>query len=698
MRPLAVVRSAGLVLVMVVSILTSGTGPLVQAPAAQPAGAQPAGALAGGALAGGGQPGEPGPSPPQARGGRVTLVSQTPWVAPGGDFELRLDVDGVVAPRTVEVVVRVYQAVTSRSQFRQTLEGELLGEELWQSPPTPVGAAAGAGTGAAPVAVTIGLQTPGTSADPDRLTLVQPGVHPVGVELRDAMTGAFIDRVITHLVRQRSDAAAPLAVAWLQPFAAPPALRPDGSVALDEPSKADLATTAEALVDSDAALTVVPRPETLEALATDDPNLLSKLSGNLGRRQVVGEPYVAIDVDALVGAGLTDELAAQRTRGSHVTSTALGAPDDGKTWLSQGPVSAAALDALASVQRLVVPEEALDPLDRSLTLASPFLVQGAGGRPIETAVVDDGLAAHFVGDGDQVLAANHLLADLAVLAYDAPGLTRGVVVRPPASWQPSTPFLATVLAALGQGPVVRAVTLDQLFAQVPRASVDGADLVRTLVSHPTPPLAMADEVRRVRVDLTSFTTVAGPDADQVDLLERLLLVATGSFSEPERGAYLAATRAAIGARLSMVGILSEGSFRLTSREATIPLTLVNRLDVDMQVSLGLKSDKLDFTATSPPGIRSTSLPLTLHPGNNPVMIPVEARTSGDFPLLITMRSPDGRLEVATTRLTVRSTFLSGVGIALSAGAGLFLLGWWIRHWRTVRRDRRLVTAAATELA
>ena len=37
---------------------------------------------------------------------------------------------------------------------------------------------------------------------------------------------------------------------------------------------------------------------------------------------------------------------------------------------------------------------------------------------------------------------------------------------------------------------------------------------------------------------------------------------------------------------------------------------------------------------------------------------------------------------------------SGVGIILSIGAGLFLLAWWAKHWRTARRARHLVEAPA----
>jgi hypothetical protein len=50
----------------------------------------------------------------------------------------------------------------------------------------------------------------------------------------------------------------------------------------------------------------------------------------------------------------------------------------------------------------------------------------------------------------------------------------------------------------------------------------------------------------------------------------------------------------------------------------------------------------------------------------------------------------GGAELVESRLTIVSTVFSGVGIVLSIGAGLFLLLWWGRHWRTSRRDRRRV--------
>jgi hypothetical protein len=47
--------------------------------------------------------------------------------------------------------------------------------------------------------------------------------------------------------------------------------------------------------------------------------------------------------------------------------------------------------------------------------------------------------------------------------------------------------------------------------------------------------------------------------------------------------------------------------------------------------------------------------------------------------------------LAQSRLTVRSTAISGVGTALSIGALLFLLVWWANHLRG-HRSRRLVAS------
>ena len=617
--------------------------------------------------------------------GRISLASQTSWVDAAGSYTVRVDIANVREPQSLELAVTLHQAVRSRSQFSRTLDGGLLGDVLWRGPVLPLAGAELDRGGAIPV--TVDLRGPDEPYEPGRPALPRPGVHPVRVELRDTGTGDVLDAFTTHLVRSRDDDAVALAVAWLQPLGAPPALQPDGSVALDEAVRRRLALITRALGEDPLAVTLEPTPETLDALSALEPELVADLRAAIGAAQVLAGPYVDVDAAALVAASLEEELAAQRRRGSAVLAAHLGSTIDPATEVAD--VADVAPGTLAGVERLVAPEETFTPLERPLTLANPFVVRTDDDRLVEAAAIDPGLSVHFAND-DQVLGASHLLADLAVLAYDAPGLTRGVVVRPPSGWTASADFLVPALEGLGRGPVVRPVTLDQLFEEVPLASAGGSELIRTVRPDAAPaPALPGTELRGVRQDLASLTTMAADEG--VAAIERLLLVAAAEdLSDRQRREYLEAARRGVDDLLGRVEILSSGSFRLTSREATIPLTVVNDLDAPMQVWLVLESDKLDFVDAEPGTSGSAAIPLALQPGITPVVVPVEARTSGNFPLLITLRSPDGRLEVASVRLTVRSTFLSGVGIALSAGAGLFLCVWWARHWRTARRARRLV--------
>ena len=148
-------------------------------------------------------------------------------------------------------------------------------------------------------------------------------------------------------------------------------------------------------------------------------------------------------------------------------------------------------------------------------------------------------------------------------------------------------------------------------------------------------------------------------------------------------------------RRDSVGLVDPGGFTLTAREGTIPLTLTAEPPYPLRVCLRLTSDKLDFLDEpgSSPGRYDKRL--LLRAENTPVEVRVRARTPGAFPLDVVVRSCDGQLELGTSRVTVRATAPSGLGLVLSGGAGAFLLVWWARHWRTVRRRRRLVAAPAS---
>jgi hypothetical protein len=77
--------------------------------------------------------------------------------------------------------------------------------------------------------------------------------------------------------------------------------------------------------------------------------------------------------------------------------------------------------------------------------------------------------------------------------------------------------------------------------------------------------------------------------------------------------------------------------------------------------------------------------LTLDATRQELEVPVRLERQGDLRLGLAVVSPDGQLLLAQSELTVRSRQLSGVGVVLSVGAGLFLLVWWGRHLLSSRR-------------
>lgn len=617
----------------------------------------------------------------------LALASQTAWVGESGRFTMRLDVDAVRRPQDLRLDVTVHRAVRTRSQFARTLEGELLGSSVHDDEVAFDELRFDPG-GAVPVQI--------------ELPSLRTGVYPVSVAIVDAEAREPVAFLVTHLVKVDDEPAeVPLNVAWVQTYGAPPSLQPEGDVRIDDDELDQLRTIA-AQLDSGVPMTIVPTPETVAALATlDAGQTVEALAGLLADHQVLSTPFVDLDVGALAGAGRVEDVNRQRLIGDQVLADVLGVRADVRTWSLTGPVTRSALRAVADlgVRQVVFDEDALAPLDADvtggLTLARPYAVDVSAGADLDAVSVDRGLLAHFE-EADEVLGAHRLLADLAVLHLDAPGTPRGVVVRPPEDWTPTDAFLGTVVANLATSPMLRPVTVDGLFDAVePLVDDDDEPVVRELAEVRAPSLGFDPaDVDRARATMQGLgSLLVEPSAAGLEVLDRLLLVAeSADLGDGTRERYLDAVGDRVATASTRVQVPGERTYRLTAREGTIPLILVNENEFAVQVDVELTSDKLAFAGSDDPG-RLVIRGLVLDAGQTTTeAVAVKSRTSGAFPLNVTVRSPDGRLELSATRYTITSTVASGVGLVLSVGAGAFLLVWWASHWRRVARARRLVAA------
>jgi Family of unknown function (DUF6049) len=326
---------------------------------------------------------------------------------------------------------------------------------------------------------------------------------------------------------------------------------------------------------------------------------------------------------------------------------------------------------------------------QKLTPTQPFLVR-AGRRQLQTAVADTGLASHFDNVVDPVLAANHLLADLAVVYLDRPGADRRAMVAvAPRQWRADRNFVDAAVAGLSQHPILDAISLDGLFSAVqPARGDDGRTLVRTLASPPPGGLTdVVPEMRTARRRLDALGSVLGPtSAAHAALEERLLLAQSSELRTTRvRQPYVDAVLQGVESQARAIRMPTGRSITLTARKGEIPVTFQNRTGVPAKVVVKVESDKLFFP-------RGNTQALDLARRNTTERFPVELRTSGAFPLSIRLESPDGNLLIDETRLTVRSTAASRVSLGVSLGAALFLAIWWGRHVLRGRRARRLVPA------
>lgn len=604
-----------------------------------------------------------------------------------GDFTMRLRLGRPSGPAPQEIAVTVYPAVFTRSEFDVTLGDKATAPPALPVQVFPVSSLVPTADGALPVVLRL----------TDRLSLGKDdGVFPLRVELRERAGGKVLQRFTTYVIHLPAQhTGAKLGLSMVVPLGAAPGLPASGARQLKDLDALASATSAlDALRTTPFAL--APTPETLTTLAssTDERAVatLKALQQRAASATVLAGTYVPTNLPALLATGLAKDAISQVVRGASVVTDVLKVRPDARTWLAAEPMDGAALTMLArrGIDRVVAVEPDLKALPgQKLTLTQPFVLEGAG-RQVQGVVADPGLARHLDNQIDPVLGASRLVADLAVIYLDQPSADRrGVVALGPAGWRADRAFLDTVVGALAQSPILEAMSLDTLFTGVAPARTDqGRPVVRTAAAAPgsgIPEVASGLGTARRRVD--SLGTVLGTSSTTYGGLEERLLVAESLelHSARQRQAYVDAVLAGVESERRDIRMPAAQSITLTARRGEIPVTFQNRTGVTARVVVRVQSDKLAFP-------RGNTVSLDLARRNTTERFSVVSRTTGAFPLRVVVESPDGNLVIGQARLTVRSTAASGVGLAVSLGAAMFLAVWWGRHALRGRRARRLVPA------
>lgn len=637
----------------------------------------------------------------------VTLLSQDTVVTgstSSAHFHLRLQLSGDTTGDTLTATI--YPRLTNRTNFQASLRGRLYttGTVLdeWKVSTLSTDPLGGVDASAPLAAYTLS-----TGVYPVQLQLFGPDGNPVGAQ------------ITTYLVYVAPGWTLPkLSVALILPIGEAPALDATGGLAAHLPpaQAAALARLTGALASSKGApVSLALVPQTVAALAHGSPTerrTLNQLTAAIAANgdQVLPEPYVRLDLPAMLAAGLGGQLNRQLTVGMQVLGRWVAQPDSAD-WVPSGPLNQAVLGDLADrgATELVLPDRDLSSPPSAYqanTFAYPTDL-AVPGKHVEVVGADSGLQAHFTNGPNQALDAYQLLAELAMIEVEKPALVRGVAVVPPAGWTPNATFSRIVLDGLASDPLVNPVSVSGLFAKVPAAvASDGATATRSLVAggataRVSDVNALSRAVHTIQGQLGAYQDLAPSARSVIDSVEQeLLSVESADLSRGQRSRLVSRLKAALHHKLDQVQLPTNISITLTSRQGAIPVTIVNNSNQKAHVRLELTSQKLAFDSFKPAdgfcasqGPTAERCQLTLPREALTLRIPVEARASGVFGLSISLQTPDGAVTLGSGQYTVHSTAISSVGIILIVVAALFLALWWFRQRHRRRHAVALVTSA-----
>jgi hypothetical protein len=432
------------------------------------------------------------------------------------------------------------------------------------------------------------------------------------------------------------------------------------------------------------AVTTEIRPETLDALATNEPAVLRELLDIIGGRPLMRGPWVDLDEEAWRIAGESDQVVSQYASGNDAVERLTGAPPTGIIRLDPdaGPDTLTLLRS-AGATAVLVDDAQLSPRTLSVDPTQPFQLLDANGVAITALRYDEALH-ETLSDEDPELAAYRAIAELVMLAHEA-STDLGVLLDLD---RIDAEALIRLLEAVDSRRSLRVTNIDEL-TQRELARFDGETLRGDLVPTETPDVAsLAADLETATLGIATIARMLEPD---IELLEPFIAQLQAAVSSDLDGAtataYVDRVDQAVRDFTSGIEIPAGERITLTDRRTDLPLTIVNGQSLPLNVELLLTAEKIRF----PGGER---LELTLDPGETIVTIPVETLASGDARVTATLVSPGGFFELASGTVDIRSTAISGLGLVISVAALLVLAVWWIRTIRRVRRNRVAATVSA----
>lgn len=629
---------------------------------------------------------------------RLALVERPPWIAADDAVPFVVSTSGDLGDEPA-IRVRIHRSLRSVDELTRSRSSDV-GAVVFRSPPLPLADLAPAGADRAVVAV----KTSTGEGDEFTATL-DPGVHPLVLELLDG-DGEVVDVVRTPLVRlgdqDRPLAATPMA--FVVDLAAPPTMRPDGTRSIAPRDLERVVRAANLLVDHpDLPLTLAARPDTIDALVgLPSPEAETVLTAVAGR-DAIDQPYLPVSVAALrdeqlIGVLPTLDALGHAVLTDRVVDDPLRALWDPSADLRVGD---AGLLTDLDVTHVLLPASATDlAVDADAAVDAgphPLGDRDDADHALAALVWDDELSSRLAAHvGNRPDHPHLLLAELLLRSAPAVDGASTIVRLDALAIEPLAGPLLELLAR--PDAPIEVVPVRELVEPPPGVTPppdedggedgDSSTAREPIAFRGDDPPDLAPVAGRVIAGLRAietFRSLVGAESPRGAELLVQVATAVSTASTPEgRIAAVDAIDGALERAFAGIRLAGQIDLNLTSRNGTLPVTVENDNAFAVDVIVRVRSDRLAF----PQGER---IDVTVPPGTRRLDIPVEALATGSVPVFVELWTADDQRRLDDRALNVRSTAISGVGLALSLGALAVLATWWVRNWR---RNRRAATADA----
>lgn len=641
---------------------------------------------------------------------QATLTAITAWVAPQDTLAISLRVrnTGDAAATSLRVTLDFHEGIQTRSALERTFNGRS-GARVARDTVSIDGEIGPGETRPITIARTL-PEIPFFRSPPNDRT------YPLTVSVSAGDISA--PSIDTHMILFSRQAAVPLGIVMVIPLHEPSIYGPRGEVASNAEdfirslSEGRLRSIIEEVASSTGEVAVAPTGMTLDALA-DLSDGFAVHAGGQARQVAPGEPNASAAAQALemlrravarpevsliaapYGAaflpGLPPARAQAQMGAARATIATVLGRDPLPGWLLPTPaiLDDPTLTALVNsgFEKAFLLPESTRRAPTPLTPGAPIDVTGRAGRAARVLLVDEGLSERLGGGGvSDIVARQRFLAETATIMLEKPAVSRAVTAVAPLDWNPGPEMLSGVINALSSAPwLVGTAPEGALFGVASEERLSLAPPETVLEDGPKPPTGgYFAAIRAARQDIDRFADVE-PPPEMLARLESRLLISEGLDwweSESRAGAgrdFARGISDLVDSEFAKVGAPAAHTVTLTDRRGMVPLSITSRATYPMRVLIKLESDKLTFpTAKACPSTSPGScVERVLGPRAQTLEIPTVAEATGTFPLRISIITPNRGILLDSVRLIVRSTAYSSVAIAVTAGAGAFLVLWWI---------------------